>query len=180
MDLGFDKLERFLLQWALIAFHWISEAGAKGYDLCMKSFIGLQQAHQEDVWVFMDSNTNPWAIKGEWQGESDKVYTPETHTFMRSNQRQEGRLHQFHFVTAELVKGDSLEDCTEIFHEINWSTGANPSLLEVVLLHGLHKGKPYSVNKLKEYTLRIMDDNADTHDLLLDSEVCTRAFRGLR
>lgn len=179
MDLAFDKLERFLLQWALIGFHWISEVGAKGYDLCRKSFIALQQAHQQDVWVFMDSNTNPWGIKGEWEGQADKLYSPEIYTFMKSNQQQEGRLQQFHFVTAELVKGNSVQDCTEIFHEVNWFTGAVPSLFEVVLLHGLHKGKPYSVNELKGYTLRIMDDNADTHDILLSSEIASRAFCGL-
>ena len=127
----------------------------------------------------MDSNTNPWPIKGEWQGESDKLYTPEIHTFMKYGEEQEGRYHQFHIVTAELVKGDSVEDCTEIFHQVNWSTRAIPSLLEVVLLDGLHKGKPYSLTELKGYTLRIMDDNADTHEILLSSEIASRAFCGL-
>ena len=179
MDAAYDKLERFLLQWALIGFHWISEAGAKGYELCRKSFIGLQMAHQQDVWVFLDSNTNPWGVKGEWRGVCDKVYIPEINTFLRNHEEQEGRLQQFHIVTAELVKGnDILEDCTEIFHEVNWSTRSVPSLFEVVLVHGLHKGKPYSITELKGYTLRIMDDNADTHDIPLTSEIATRGFRG--
>jgi hypothetical protein len=167
------------IQWSLIGFHYLTETVQRGYELLTKTVKGIQDAHSDEVWIFLDPNCIPYCIKGtEWKGKTTSVYYPATHAFYRhTGEVFEGRMRQFDVVIAEIVKEDgSKKCCSELFHNVSWAPGATPSLFEMLLLDGLHSDRPYTTDEIYKWKLSIMDSNGDEYEIKMDSEKVMEAF----
>lgn len=173
------KIQRFSIQWFLILFHWVTEYVENTINYLKVISNTLYDIHKEEKWIFLDPNSLPLKVRGEYTGYSYARYIPDEYRF--TNENDGGRPRRFHVVTAEIQKPDEATvDVTEIFHRVTWSPGAEPTLFEMVLLHGLHGKTPYSTRVLKDWKLVILDDNCDEHRIELKSELAMKKFRGWR
>jgi hypothetical protein len=143
----------------------------------MKTYRGARDAHVEERWIFIDENAYPYRVRGEYTGNTYMTYYPEQNV-LTTEETEGGVQRRFHIVTAEIKKEETTEDVTEIFHRIKWSPGAAPSVLEMILLHNMHKQTMYSIKDIRKWKLHVMDDNADEHVLDLGKEGVFVKFRG--
>lgn len=178
MDLKIDAIQMYCIQWFLATYHIVTEYI---YDSCKytkKIYNAIQDVHREKLWVFLDPNTTPIQVRGNYTGDCHAIYRPDEYKF--KNDTTEGGIpRRFHVVIAELERpGQTKKDMTEIFHKVTWNPGSAPSLVEMVLLQGLYEGEMYPLREIKKWKLVVLDDNAEEHTIQLDREEASERFRG--
>jgi hypothetical protein len=178
MDRYMDGIQASCIQWFLILYHWITEYIENGYTYSKRIVKAIADEHKEKKWIFVDANTHPIEVRGEYNGQYHAIYMPDKHTF-RNPITEGGIPRRFHVVIVELEReGMEKKDLTELFHRVTWSPGTAPSLLEMVQLQGMYDKEIYQLSTIKKWKLSVLDDNADQHTIELRGQEAEERFRG--
>lgn len=166
-------LQTKIITYSLVSWHWITLLWEAGAHFTWKTVRGIRNAHTPEIWLFRERNECPWRIY-RGQDENPSVEFTNVATWIPSHQRlyfrQPGTAQQTNqsfndVVTAELYNTDkSLQyDLSSFFHTFSWRTsGAAPSLYEVVLLYSLSHNLFFSKTQLEGFTLEILTAEGDT------------------
>jgi hypothetical protein len=170
-----------MIQWSLITWNLLTNTWDSGCEFSVKIIKALEHAHKANQCIFLDSNTLPYCVKGDWSETPDNtlVYNMENKTFLLHNRTipNPGK-KRFNIVTAELITNDARIDLTEFFNEVSWKGLAAPSLLEMIILYGFHQNHPVSVHTIKGWSIEVMDSDANEHKIYLHSDIASRRFSG--
>jgi hypothetical protein len=167
-------------QWSVTMFNWVTDSWDASCEWCVKSVRAIEYAHKEDIYVFLSNNTHPVSVKGDWSGLRDNsfVYSLKNKRFTRHNRIQPLNNHRFDIVSLNLDCNGSSIDISSLFHEVSWKDQAVPSLFEMVLLTMMINNKSHSIQEIEKWHLDVMDSDANTHRISLQSEVARRPFTG--
>ena len=165
----------FIVQWCLIGWHWTTETWNRGYEWVLTTLRAIEDAHKENVWVFMDRNSMPLLVKNDNLTENYNnclLFYPDTNTFLLHNRLMENGLQSFDCVDVTL----GTENVTGFFMNLRWKQGAAPTLVECILLYGILTRLPMSKQTITTKSLTVLDSNTDEHQILLGSEQAKRRF----
>jgi hypothetical protein len=142
-------------------------------------------------WVFLGRNTYPVMLKeGDMNSTTLLTYNPTLHAFgpmpriSHVGNTEERKRQTVDVVTAELVDASGIvfHDMSSFFYSVNWLSDAcdprGPSILELVLVFALENQFYLPLTTLDTYTVRIMDSNCETHEILLASDAARDPFMG--
>jgi hypothetical protein len=173
-------IKMLCFQCGLCMFNWVTDSYYATYKWCVKSVRAIEDAHKEDVYIFLTRNTHPISVKGDWSGLRDNafVYNIKTKRFIRHNRIQTHLNNRFDIVSVELHSNENHIDISPLFHEVGWKEMAAPSAFEMVLLWSIIENKSYSIQDIEEMNIEVMDSDANTHTISLRGEISHRPFTG--
>ncbi len=183
IDYWTHRIYSFCIQWALIGWNNLTVLWDSFCEWCIRILQALEHAHKQDIWLFTDANITPTRVRGiDALLESDVaalVYNTETNTFLLHNVEQNSRVNRFDCVDVTFQFPNELQmNLTEFFMNVQWKSGSAPSLLECIILFGMIQNMHWSVSKVSTGRIEVIDSNADTHIIELQSRVAYRRFKG--
>jgi hypothetical protein len=165
----------FMVQWSLIAWHFTTDTWDKGCEWSIKTIRGIQEAHQEDVWVFIDRNSTPLLLKDKDVTEhynNSLLFYPKSNTFLLHNRLTDNRSSSFDCVDVSY----NSNNLTSFFMNLRWKQGAAPSLVECVMLFWILNKAPLPRSEINTIQLVVLDSDAAEHTINLGSEQGKRRF----
>lgn len=166
----------YMIQWGLIAWHWITDTWDRGCEAGIKTLRAIEHAHKEDVYVFLDRNTHAIVLKEDSINDTYNnmlLFNPSSNTFILHNRLTDNSIrNSFDCVDVSF----NSKNLTEFFINLRWNQGAAPSLLECLLLYGMLSKEPMSKRFIQTRTLIVLDSNAIEHRIVMDSELARTRF----
>jgi hypothetical protein len=185
LDQYLDTIWGFFVQWSLwtslakgflIFWHWTTETWDSVCEWVSLTLHAIQQAHKEDVWIFIDRNSTPLLLKEDKVSDyytNCLLFYTKSNTFLLHNRLVENRTESFDCVDIRL---GSQENVTGFFMNLRWKQSTAPTLYECVLLYSILKGEPLSKQEITSKSLVVLDSNASEHTILLGSELAKRRY----
>jgi hypothetical protein len=165
----------FMVKWSLITWHFTTDTWDKGYEWSMKTLGAIENAHKEDVWVFIDRNSIPLLLKDADVNEHYNNYLlfyPKSNTFLLHNRLTENRATSFDCVDVSY----DTNNLTSFFMDLRWKQGAAPSLFECVMMYWILNKAPLRKGEINTIELIVLDSDASEHRITLGSEDGRRRF----
>lgn len=172
-----------------IAYNYATTLVAHLFHLSRITARAVIHAHMPSSWVFLGRNTYPVMLKeGDMNSTTLLTYTPTLRAFGPSTPLT--KKQTVDVVTAELVDASGIvfHDMSSFFYAVNWPSAPvapveavgprGPSILELVLVFALENQFYLPLATLDTYTLRILDSNCETHEILLASDAAREPFMG--
>ena len=182
IDLQIELWSRWLIQYALIGWNYVTEVWDSSCEYGIRILRSIEQAHKNEVWVFVNENELPYCVKEgpvlNTMPPTSLFYYPDTYSFTLNTRLQENRIERFDIVSAEVILGSQSIDLTSLFHEMKWKPHSTPSLYEVVQVYGLHNKLPFTHLQLESARLEVLDSDAVEHSIPLNSVIASRRFAG--
>ena len=165
-----------LVQWGLITWHWITDTWDRGCEAAIKTLRAIEHAHKEDIYIFIDRNSQPLVLKEDSLNDSYSnmlIFNPSSNTFLLHNRLTDSSIrNSFDCVDVSF----NSKNLTEFFMNLRWNQAAAPSLLECVILYGILYNEPMSRTFIQAKTLVVLDSNVNEHRIQLDSELAKNRF----
>ncbi len=170
-----------LFHWATVSINFFCDLYDSLTHWIKQIRLALAQAQARDKWILLNQNSLPYCVKEDYDTSSyglrTRIFYPDSRTFLLHSLEGTER-NRFDIVDAVLEKeGEDSVNITEFMMSILWTSPmASPSLFEVVLLSNLLTQTSEPVSKMDRWKLVIMDSDANTHTINLDSGRAKQRF----
>ncbi len=176
MDRALDQVQSNCLQLLVSIWTWFQGC----MDWCSRSYRGIIEAHQPEIWFFLDQNHTPFITRNPdcYPTSYNLIYNPQTKAF--SDNKHHHRTHRMDVLSAELFCPTTSQrwDIAEHLTQISWKGSYAPSIYEMILCWMLEaKNPPFSHLALSKMKLRIETATTELRTYSLSSHEIMRRYQ---